>query len=69
MTGPLKTQVIGHHANALQAFVNDFRGAWRSLGGVTLCITGAEAMFADLGHFSRSSINVGGCDGLSLVEG
>lgn len=29
---------------------------WMSLGGVVLCITGAEAMFADLGHFSQLSI-------------
>uniref|UniRef100_A0A0D6QYA2 Potassium transporter n=1 Tax=Araucaria cunninghamii TaxID=56994 RepID=A0A0D6QYA2_ARACU len=31
---------------------------WVSLGGVALCITGAEAMFADLGHFSRLSIKI-----------
>lgn len=29
---------------------------WMSLGGVALCITGVEAMFADLGHFSQRSI-------------
>ncbi|MCO5554037.1 hypothetical protein L7F22_007563 [Adiantum nelumboides] len=32
--------------------------AWISLGGIVLCITGAEAMFADLGHFSVPSIQV-----------
>lgn len=31
---------------------------WISLGGVVLCITGAEAMYADLGHFSQRSIKV-----------
>ncbi|GLJ47993.1 hypothetical protein SUGI_1013460 [Cryptomeria japonica] len=31
---------------------------WESLGGIVLCITGAEAMFADLGHFSQSSIKI-----------
>ncbi|KAH9329613.1 hypothetical protein KI387_001721 [Taxus chinensis] len=31
---------------------------WASLGGVVLCITGAEAMFADLGHFSQLSIKI-----------
>ncbi|KAF6170389.1 hypothetical protein GIB67_014319 [Kingdonia uniflora] len=31
---------------------------WVSLGGVVLSITGAETMFADLGHFSPSSIKV-----------
>jgi len=31
---------------------------WVSLGGIVLCITGAEAMFADLGHFSQLSIKI-----------
>eukprot|EP01018_Ginkgo_biloba_P013751 Gb_08428 [translate_table: standard] len=31
---------------------------WVSLGGIILCITGAEAMFADLGHFSQFSIKI-----------
>ncbi|XP_066378024.1 probable potassium transporter 13 [Miscanthus floridulus] len=41
---------------------NFFRKAgkdgWSSLGGIVLCITGAEAMFADLGHFSKLSLRV-----------
>lgn len=32
--------------------------AWAALGGCVLCITGAEAMFADLGHFSVRSIQI-----------
>ena len=32
--------------------------AWRMLGGVMLCFTGVEAMFADLGHFSLPAIRV-----------
>ncbi|KAM0055968.1 putative potassium transporter [Helianthus debilis subsp. tardiflorus] len=36
---------------------NSFK-AWSSLGGCVLCITGAEAMFADLGHFSVPSIQI-----------
>ncbi|KAM6562171.1 hypothetical protein CsatB_022169 [Cannabis sativa] len=32
--------------------------AWSALGGCVLCITGAEAMFADLGHFSVRSIQI-----------
>ncbi|XP_042500705.1 putative potassium transporter 12 isoform X1 [Macadamia integrifolia] len=32
--------------------------AWSALGGCVLCITGAEAMFADLGHFSVVSIQI-----------
>ncbi|XP_073100596.1 potassium transporter 25 [Elaeis guineensis] len=35
----------------------DIKG-WRSLGGVLLCIAGSEAMFADLGHFSKRSIQI-----------
>ncbi|XP_077253397.1 putative potassium transporter 13 [Tasmannia lanceolata] len=34
------------------------KDGWRSLGGIVLCITGAEAMFADLGHFSQLSIRI-----------
>lgn len=34
---------------------------WEMLGGVVLCITGAEAMFADLGHFNRRSIQLAFC--------
>ncbi|XWS65608.1 hypothetical protein CRYUN_Cryun05aG0128300 [Craigia yunnanensis] len=32
------------------------KGGWMSLGGILLCITGSEAMFADLGHFSYAAI-------------
>ncbi|KAJ7976322.1 Potassium transporter [Quillaja saponaria] len=31
---------------------------WISLGGILLCITGTEAMFADLGHFTALSIRL-----------
>ncbi|OAE33988.1 hypothetical protein AXG93_3891s1010 [Marchantia polymorpha subsp. ruderalis] len=31
---------------------------WISLGGIVLCVTGTEAMFADLGHFSVKSIQI-----------
>lgn len=34
------------------------RDGWKSLGGILLCITGSEAMFADLGHFSQLSIKI-----------
>ncbi|KAL0909417.1 hypothetical protein M5K25_020287 [Dendrobium thyrsiflorum] len=39
----------------LKVFGND---GWSSLGGIVLCITGAEAMFADLGHFSKLSLRM-----------
>ncbi|GFP91959.1 potassium transporter 6 [Phtheirospermum japonicum] len=31
------------------------RQGWMSLGGTLLCITGSEAIFSDLGHFSQKS--------------
>ncbi|KAI9160311.1 hypothetical protein LWI28_006999 [Acer negundo] len=34
------------------------RDGWSSLGGIVLSITGTEAMFADLGHFSKLSIRI-----------
>ncbi|KAL7143604.1 hypothetical protein ABFS83_08G202900 [Erythranthe nasuta] len=35
--------------------------AWISLGGVVLSITGTEALFADIGHFSLRSIQISTC--------
>ncbi|KAG2497281.1 hypothetical protein HYH03_004865 [Edaphochlamys debaryana] len=32
---------------------------WHMLGSVMLCVTGAEALYADLGHFSRNAILMG----------
>ncbi|KAG6539196.1 hypothetical protein ZIOFF_004349 [Zingiber officinale] len=34
------------------------KGGWMSLGGILLCMTGSEAMFADLGHFSFRAIQI-----------
>ncbi|KAM6557622.1 hypothetical protein CsatB_004641 [Cannabis sativa] len=34
------------------------KDGWISLGGIMLCISGSEAMFTDLGHFSATSIRV-----------
>ncbi|XP_074567835.1 putative potassium transporter 8 [Curcuma longa] len=34
------------------------KGGWMSLGGILLCMTGSEAMFADLGHFSYTAIQI-----------
>uniref|UniRef100_A0A6V7QRB4 Potassium transporter n=1 Tax=Ananas comosus var. bracteatus TaxID=296719 RepID=A0A6V7QRB4_ANACO len=39
-------------------FVRNKAKGWKLLGAVALCITGAEAMFADLGHFSKRGIQV-----------
>ena len=34
--------------------VRNGKDGWISLGGLFLCITGTEAMYADLGHFSST---------------
>ncbi|XP_010274396.1 PREDICTED: potassium transporter 5-like [Nelumbo nucifera] len=39
-------------------FKRNGKQGWRSLGGIVLCITGTEAMFADLGHFSVRAIQI-----------
>lgn len=59
--------VFNHDITVLRAFnpkyiVDYFRRngkeAWVSLGGTILCITGSEAMFADLGHFNIRAVQV-----------
>ncbi|KAJ8563096.1 hypothetical protein K7X08_031548 [Anisodus acutangulus] len=39
-------------------FKKNSTNGWSALGGCVLCITGAEAMFADLGHFSVKTIQI-----------
>ncbi|EEF49860.1 potassium transporter 5 [Ricinus communis] len=39
-------------------FKRNGKQGWISLGGVVLCVTGAEAMFADLGHFNVKAIQI-----------
>ena len=45
-------------------------GAWRDLGNVMLCVTGAEALYADMGHFNVLSIRVRppGCTCVGLAS-
>ncbi|OIV93907.1 hypothetical protein TanjilG_05610 [Lupinus angustifolius] len=43
---------------AFQFFRKTQTGGWMALGGILLCITGSEAMFVDLGHFSQLSIKI-----------
>ncbi|KAK4413524.1 Potassium transporter 5 [Sesamum alatum] len=56
-----------HDVTVLRAFnpkyiVDYFRQngkkGWVSLGGIVLCITGTEAMFADLGHFNVPAVQI-----------
>ena len=41
---------------ALQFFLNDGFSAFLALGSVVLAVTGAEALYADMGHFGRKPI-------------
>jgi len=36
---------------------NKYQG-WRSLGGILLCFTGVEALFADIGAFTRRAVQI-----------
>ncbi|TKY62955.1 Potassium transporter 4 [Spatholobus suberectus] len=42
----------------IKFFTKTGKEGWISLGGILLCITGTEAMFADLGHFTALSIRL-----------
>ncbi|XP_061369386.1 potassium transporter 5-like [Gastrolobium bilobum] len=42
-------------------FSRNKKDAWISLGGVVLAITGTEALFADVGHFTVRSIQISMC--------
>ncbi|CAI8615072.1 unnamed protein product [Vicia faba] len=42
-------------------FIRNKKHAWISLGGVVLCTTGTEALFADVGHFTVRSIQISMC--------
>ncbi|CAB4281530.1 unnamed protein product [Prunus armeniaca] len=42
-------------------FRRNKKDAWISLGGIVLAITGTEALFADVGHFTVRSIQISMC--------
>ncbi|KAH1260470.1 Potassium transporter 4 [Glycine max] len=42
----------------IKFFIKTGKEGWISLGGMLLCITGTEAMFADIGHFTTVSIRL-----------
>ncbi len=44
--------------NAIYFFTVDFMRAFIALGSVVLAVTGAEALYADMGHFGRKPIRV-----------
>ena len=45
-------------------WADDGQTGWAVMSGVLLCITGVEAMYADLGHFSRRAVQVGALAGV-----
>ncbi|KAK9983799.1 hypothetical protein SO802_033324 [Lithocarpus litseifolius] len=45
----------------VQYFQRNKKEAWVSLGGIVLAITGTEALFADVGHFTVRSIQISMC--------
>ncbi|KAJ7517666.1 hypothetical protein O6H91_21G034200 [Diphasiastrum complanatum] len=42
----------------IKYFQRNHKDGWVNLGGIFLCITGAEAMFCDLGHFNKRAIQI-----------
>jgi len=43
--------------HAVQFFMNNGKFSFFVLGAVVLCITGGEALYADMGHFNRKAIS------------
>ncbi len=43
---------------AINFFNNQFSIAFITLGAVVLCVTGAESLYADMGHFGRNPIKI-----------
>ena len=52
-------EIVGiiNPAWGVKFFVYDPKLAFLALGSVFLCVTGAEALYADMGHFGRKAIN------------
>jgi len=44
--------------NAVYFFTSDFIRAFIAMGSVVLAVTGAEALYADMGHFGRKPIRI-----------
>ncbi len=48
-----------HPKYALDFFVRNGHIGFLALGSVALCVTGAEALYADMGHFGKKAIRIG----------
>ena len=50
------TALLPHHG--IEFLLREKFAAFRALGGVVLSVTGAEALYADMGHFGRRPIRI-----------
>ncbi len=57
---PIRSQALSPHYWFAFCLRNGSDG-WRVLSGVLLAATGTEALFADIGHLSQRSIQLGFC--------
>jgi KUP system potassium uptake protein len=44
--------------NAIEFYIHDPRRAFIAMGSVVLAVTGAEALYSDMGHFGRNPIRI-----------
>ncbi|EOX94995.1 Potassium transporter, putative [Theobroma cacao] len=55
------TDKVGYRFAPILCVWRNKKDAWVSLGGIVLAITGTEALFADVGHFTVRSIQISIC--------
>ena len=58
MTYPGVVTAMFNPLNAVYFFTTDFMRAFIAMGSVVLAVTGAEALYADMGHFGRKPIRI-----------
>ena len=58
VTNPSVIVAMINPMNAVYFFTADFVRAFIAMGSVVLAVTGAEALYADMGHFGRKPIRV-----------
>ncbi|MDB9716927.1 potassium transporter Kup [Methylophilaceae bacterium] len=57
----IQAPIVLHALNPIYAvnfLTNEFSVAFITLGAVVLCVTGAESLYADMGHFGRNPIKI-----------
>jgi KUP system potassium uptake protein len=58
MNYPAVASAMFNPMNAVHFFTTDFKRAFVAMGSVVLAVTGAEALYADMGHFGRKPIRI-----------